>query len=124
MGEIDHREGRAALFGEMHQRLRLDLADQLGDGAGIAEVHLPPLDLAAGQSLPELDSLRHAADRHQAPGAAFTIPAPANQAVEANNVVAGGREMEGGRPAEVTVHPQHDDPCTLHGSTRDATRRR
>src|SRR5256885_7792998 len=67
-------------------------------------------------------ALRHALDRDQALGAAFAIPAPANQAVDPDDIVPGLREMKCGRPAEVAIHPQHrseehtselQSPCNL-----------
>src|SRR5205823_5788021 len=107
--EVDHGEGSAALLGKMDQGLRLDLLHQLGDGASIAQVHRSPPDGPASQSLPEGDPLGHALDRDQALGAAFAIPAPADQAVDSDDVMAGLREVKRRRPAEVTVNPQHYD---------------
>jgi hypothetical protein len=107
--EVDHGKGCASLLREMDQGVRLDLLNQFGDGASIAKVHLSPPDRPAGQSVPEADPFRHRADRGQALRTAFAVPAPPHQAVDADDIMPGLGEVKGGRPAQVPIHPQHDD---------------
>src|SRR4029077_3181908 len=87
----------------------LDVAHQLADLPWIAKIHQSPSDGPAGQSLPEADPLRHGFDRDQALGAALAIPTPPDQAVDPDDIMPGLREVKRGRPAEVAVHPQHND---------------
>src|SRR5438445_2795523 len=67
--------------------------------------------------------MRHGLDGNQALGPALAVPAAANQAVDADHLVAGSRQVEGGCPAEVAVHPQHDDRLLPHGPTGMLPRR-
>src|SRR5438094_1198690 len=120
--QIDHRERRAALLRKVHQRLRLNVTDQVGDGARIAEGHRPPVDPVARQAAPQGDALGHRLDRNQALGSALAVPAAANQAVDADDVMPGRGKMERGGPTEIAVDPEHDDGFLTHRRTRMVAR--
>src|SRR5439155_20704587 len=116
--EIDNRECRASLLSEVDQSVGLGLLHQGRDRPGIAQVHLAPADRPAGQPVPEVDALLHRLERDQALGATLAVPSPAHQAVDADNVVPGLGQVKRGRPAEVAVHPKHNDGLFAHAASR------
>src|SRR5207247_11061130 len=107
-----------ALLGQGDQGIGFGLKDQLGAGARVAEGHLLPVDPVTGPAAPERDALAHRLDGNQALRAALAVPAAADQAVDADHVMPGSREMQRGSPTEIAVDPEDDDGFLTHQRTR------
>src|SRR5487761_380804 len=111
---VDHREGSGALLGEVHHRVRLDRSDQLGECVGVGQIEQAPLDVAAAELTPALDTTLHRGDRDERRRAALEVPAATNEIVNRDDAVALVRQVHRLRPAEIAVRAEHDHRSVAH----------
>ncbi len=106
---VDHRVRRGPLLGEVHDRVRAEVADHVVGEVGVGQVADVAADLLPGQLVPGPDPGLEGLDRHQAVDAHLEVVAAAGEVVEHGDVVADLGQMQGRRPAEVAVAAENQD---------------
>ena len=79
---IDHRVGRGALLGEVHDRVGPLALDDRGQELVVGDVAGIGLDVAAAQPLPRPQPLGQGANRRQRLNAELEVPLPPDEAVD------------------------------------------
>jgi len=106
-----HRVRRGALLGEVDDRVGPPVRQQRDELVEVLrDVEVVGDDLAAGQLAPGRDAGGQRLDRGQRVGAQLEIGLAAGEVVDDADVMAVGREVQGGRPSAEAVAAQDQDP--------------
>ena len=111
----DHRVGRRGLLAVVDDGLGQGLGDHAVEELAVLDVADERHDVAARNLAPRLDPLRQRADRRERVGRLLVVPAAPREVVDDEDLVTARREAHRGRPAEVSVTAQDEDP---HGRRR------
>src|SRR5439155_26503390 len=103
--------GSRRLFGVMDDRLRLEvLEDAVDDARVLSDVGDRDLDLPAGDVAPDAEPVAKSRGRLERGAVDLDLPLPLRQVVDDHHLVVGPREEHGGRPAQVAVTSEDEDP--------------
>jgi len=121
MVAIDHRVGGARLFAVVDHRLGSEIGEDLVDELPVGEVADMHVHVVAGHLPPRAPPLLQGSDGRERAGTHLDGHQATHEVVYDGDVVSGGGEVHGGRPAEVAVAPQDEDS---HGAQDKRPRRR
>ena len=105
-----HRVGRRGLLAVVDDRLGQGLGDHPVEEVAVLDRPDEGADLLAAHLVPGLDAIVQRADRGQRAGRVLDVPAPPGEVVDDGDLVAASRESHRGRPPEIPVAPQDQDP--------------
>jgi hypothetical protein len=107
---VDHRVRRGPLLGVVHDRVGPEVLDDVIREHGVGQVADVHADREAGQLPPHRDPGPQRLDRHQGLDPELVVVVPADEVVGHRHLVAGLRQVQRRRPAQVPVPAQHQDP--------------
>ena len=102
---VDHRIRRAALFGEVDDRVRLERTDRLVQERIVVQVPDKRGDGVPADFLPGRDTPVELADRDEGVRAHLLVVVTADEVVDDPNIVTALGKVECGWPSEVAVPP-------------------
>ena len=108
--DVDHRVGRRRLLAVVDDRVGPEAVDDRLDEGVVGQVADEELDLVLGDLAPGADPLVEGRDREERPDAELELPLALGEVVDDGDPMAGPREGHRGRPAEVAVAAEHEDP--------------
>src|SRR5690348_3409846 len=111
MPAVDHGIRSRALFGEVHDRLRLESSEHRGKKLVIGHISDERFDLPSREAIPGSQAVRQRTDGCERGCAQFVIPQSTTEIIHAGYFVSLLGEVERRRPAAITVSTQH---CDLH----------
>ena len=106
---VDHRVRRGPLLGEVDHGLGLEVPDDVVGEQRVGQVTDVHADLLAGQLLPHRDPRLQRLDRHQGLDPELVVVVPADEVVGDRHLMAGLRQVQRCRPAQIPVPAQHQD---------------
>jgi hypothetical protein len=110
MAAVDHREGRAALFAVMDDRVGLEVAHDAADERVVGQIADRNLNRLAAGFAPRGDAVLQRANRDEAFGAAFEVPKTPAEIIDDANFVAAPGQIHRLRPSEVAVPTSYNHP--------------
>ena len=114
-----HRVRRRGLLGVVDGRVGLELAEDAVDEARVlGDVADRDADLVPGHVVPDADAVAQRGHRLERRAVDLRLPLPLGEVVDDEDVVAELREVHRGRPAEVAVAAQDQDPHRAHSTGR------
>ena len=123
MADVDHRVGRRRLLAVVDDRVRAEAVDHALDEGVVDEVADVQLDLVLGDLAPGADPLVKGRGREQRADAQLELPLALGEVVDDGDAVARARERHRGRPSEIAVATEHQDPLGhVHTPSTDCVR--
>ena len=118
---VDHRVGRRALLGEVHDGVGPERGQGLADEAGVGQVADEQVHGVVRDLLPTADPSLQAGDRDQGVDPHLEVVAPSGEVVDDTDTVAPSGQVESGGPTQVAVTTEYQNIHVLSPSRSNMT---